>query len=425
MEKIILHKIIKDNNSITYDFSVSDGLSKYFSDKPFIIEYSEDISSVPDSIAAVPFVCNVLPIIWLTDSELILKEIDKAFIECIPDVKRGYETIFPESTFAGKITAQKIVVCEITPVDNCALMFSGGLDAVSSLVTHLNECPDLISIWGSDIRFENDEGWNVVYKGIREYSEKFNLNEVIIRSRFRDFDCEDILNRDYNRQLQNGWWHGVKHALALLGHIAPCAYLKGYSKLYIASSNCPADGIIRIASSPLTDNYVRFANCIIVHDGYENSRQDKVRNVVRFSDNSKNKISLHVCWESQEGSNCCKCEKCYRTMAGIIAEGADPVDYGFAHSSETVPFMRHELIELKKLSPDVAQRHWIHVHNGAVKNLSVIKKQPYWKYMRWIVESDFSHPETIKPSLRFRIGEKLSTFGFYKFLHRVKTAILK
>ncbi len=425
MEKITLNKIIKENNTITYDFSATDGLSKYFSDIPFTIEYREDITSVPDSVAAVPFVCNVLPIIWLTDSELILDELDKALYDCIPEVKKGYETIFPESTFAGIITAQKIVPCNCSPSNNCALMFSGGLDAVSSLVSHLNEKPDLISIWGSDIKYDNVQGWDIVHNGITEYADKFNLREITIRSRFRDFDLEDLLDKDYSQQLQNGWWHGVKHALALLGHVAPYAYLKGYSKLYIASSNCPADGIIRIASSPLTDNYVRFANCEIIHDGYENSRQDKIRNVVDFCNNSNTQVSLHVCWESQEGSNCCRCEKCYRTMAGIIAEGADPIYYGFRHTIETLPDMRSYLIDFKNLSPDVAQRHWIHVYNGIHKNLDSVKKQPYWKDVKWIAESDFLHPETIKPSLRFKMGEKMSAFGFYRFLHRIKTAILK
>lgn len=425
MEKIILNGIKKDKNTIEYNFSVSDGLTKYFSGKPFVIEYPENITSVPDSVCAIPFVCNVLPIVWLTDSELILSEIDKAFFDCIPEVKKGYETMFPESIFAGKITAERIVKCTEKAKEKCALLFSGGLDAVSSLVSHFNEQPDLISIWGSDIRYDNTEGWNIVHKGISESSEKFNLDEIVIRSRFRDFDIENALDIDFSHQLKNGWWHGVKHALALLGHVALCAYLRGYSKLYIASSNCPADGIVRIASSPLTDNYVRFANCKVVHDGYENSRQDKVRNVVNFCRNTDNKISLHVCWESQQGSNCCLCEKCFRTMAGIIAEGADPIDYGFVYTTQTVPHMRRELIDFKKLAPDVAQRQWVHIYDGACQNLDIIKKQPYWKHIRWIVKADFSHPETIKPSFIFKLRLSLANFKFYKALHHVKVAVFK
>lgn len=423
MERITLNGIKKENNTIQYDFSSSSGLSKYFSGKPFVIEYQEDVTSVPDSIAAIPFVCNVLPIIWLTDSELVLDELDKAFFECIPEVRKGYETMFPESTFAGKLVVKQIANTDVAQTDKCALMFSGGLDAVSSLVTHLNEKPDLISVWGSDIAFDNTDAWNAVYKGIAEYSNRFDLDEKIIRSRFRDFDCEDSLNRDFSKQLKDGWWHGIKHALALIGHVAPLSYLNGYSRLYIASSNCPVDGLIRIASSPLTDNHIRFVSCTVVHDGYENSRQDKVHNVVHFCNNTNNKISLHVCWESQQGGNCCKCEKCYRTMAGILAEGSDPVDYGFLYATETVPLMRDYLIGFKKLKPDVAQRHWSHIYKGVKENIKTIRKHPYWKHIRWIIKADFSHPETIKPSLRFRVGEKMSAFSFYRFLHRIKVKL--
>lgn len=420
MEEIVLKHIDKSGCTITYDFSVSDGLIGFFSGKPFLIEYSEEIGAVPDAIAAIPFVSNVLPIIWLTDSALVIQDLDKSFYNCIPDLKTGYETMFPETAFRGTIKVTNLVSCDRPSTGKCAMFYSGGLDSVQTLVSHLDEKPDLISIWGSDIRYENAEGWSLVHTAIEEASRKFNLPDIVIHSTFREFDNEGILDRQFHSQLKDGWWHGVKHGIGLLGHVAPYAYLHGLSTMYIASTNCPADGPVRCASNPLTDNHVRFANCKAVHDGFEFSRQDKVHNVAEFVRKTGNPISLHVCWESQNGNNCCRCEKCYRTMAGLLAEGEDPADYGFPE----IDFrrMRSQIIG-GNVGKVALHEYWTHIHNRACQNEQMLRAKPYWRQFKWIVKADFEHPETLKMPLIYRIRHRLSKFRFYQGLHQLKVML--
>lgn len=103
MNKLSLNTIIKEKNQIRFDYYVSDGIKKYFSNTPFIIEYPDSIEEVPDSIAAIPFVCNVLPIIWVTDTELRIAELDKAFYERISGIKQAYQRMYPETKFKGKL----------------------------------------------------------------------------------------------------------------------------------------------------------------------------------------------------------------------------------------------------------------------------------------------------------------------------------
>ena len=82
------------------------------------------------------------------------------------------------------------------------------------------------------------------------------------------------------------------------------------------------------------DNFVRFCGAKVIHDGYEFSRQDKVHNIIEYcKDNNKN-IELRVCWQSTGGRNCCQCEKCYRTMLAIFADGEDPRNYGFNYTKK-------------------------------------------------------------------------------------------
>lgn len=422
MEQIWLHAIHKENTVITYSFSFTEGLARYFSGKPFLVEYPFDITRVPDGIACIPFVSCVLPIIWMTNSTLILSELDEAFFNCIPNVKRGYETMFPECVFAGEVCAANIVVCDRPATGGCIAFFSGGMDATQTLVSHFYEKPDLLSVWGSDVEFENRAGWETLHKGIAKTCEKYNLKDIVIRSTFRTFDREDTLGCDFGEQLQDSWWHGLKHSLGLLGHAAPYIYLNGISTVYIASSNCPEDGPVRCASNPLTDNHVRFAHARVIHDGFEFSRQDKAHNIVEFVQSTGNNVSLHVCWETRSGANCCHCEKCYRTMANLLAEGADPIDYGFPDTPNTIGDMeRYISITCRGMQnlPD----YWPHIQKRILKNRKALRTKPYWEQIRWIARTDFHRLHKTALPLSLRIRRKLATYRFYQVLSQIKGRI--
>lgn len=420
MEKITLNAIIIDKNKLEYDFVVSDGLKKYFSGKPMQIEYPISLSAVPKGVLAVPFVSCILPILWMTDAELCLPELDRDFFGCLPMVKQGYEKMFPESFFGGTVNPTKTISCAQMVSDRCGMLFSGGLDATQTLVSHFAEKPCLISIWGSDVQYDNEIGWHNVYSGIQEIAHRYSLTSVMIRSNFREFDNEGMLEQAFSKQLKDGWWHGLKHSLALLGHAAPYTYAQGLGTLYIAASNCPADGVVRCASNPSIDNYVRFAGCQVHHDGFEYSRQDKVRNIVRFSEATKNAVTLHVCWQSQTGTNCCQCEKCYRTIAALIAEGADPHAYGMHQASRTLPEMQRRVIEGRLLNPNTAISYWKHIQDQILRQKKVLRKQKEWKYIKWIAKANFVDISRNKMPIWYRLRAKMAEYKFYQVLHTIK-----
>lgn len=200
----------------------------------------------------------------------------------------------------------------------------------------------------------------------------------------------------------------MKHGIALLGHVAPYAYLHNLSIVYIASSNCAADGKIRCASNPLIDNHVCFGRCKVVHDGFEYNRQDKLHNIVKFCRVTGHTIPLHVCWQSQSGGNCGHCEKCYRTIAGLLAEGENPEKYGFHDIEDALNNMQIFVTEWL-VDRNVLKRHWVYIHNCAVKNKRLLQKAPYWKKFKWILKADFSHPEKLRMPFCFRLQRKIRT----------------
>ena len=152
MNSIVLHRINIDKHKISYDFSFPKELQEYFTGNPFVIKYPQSIENTPKSVLSIPFVCNVLPIIWLTNTVLEIEELDKAFYESIFDFKQGYEKMYPNIEFKGEIRVNKIVNNAFPNTGNTAMFYSGGLDSAFTLVSHLDERPILISMEVSSFR---------------------------------------------------------------------------------------------------------------------------------------------------------------------------------------------------------------------------------------------------------------------------------
>lgn len=331
--------------------------------------------------------CNVLPIVWLTDSKLIVPELDRDFYESIPEFKKGYMDMYPETKFLGDIFVERIVDCNRSEKEKSAAFFSAGLDATTTLFRHIDERPDLISIWGSDIGYDNISGWSVVQSAIDHIAEDYGLHHCNIRSSFRLFDNEGVLHSTFAKQLKDGWWHGIQHSIGLMGHAAPYAWLHRITKIYFASTYSVDMGKVRCASYPTIDNYVRFCGTQMSHDGYELNRQKKVEYVVAYKQRTNINVHLHVCWESSEGTNCCHCEKCYRTIAGILVAGDDPKTYGFDINQDTLSDMKQYMMNNHHYS------HTISLEWQAIQKVAREHKAKYSKELNWIITYNFIAPE--------------------------------
>ena len=141
---IKLEKINKENNTISYEYTCSNKLNKYFNqEERFTIHYSYNIENIPDSIASLAFIGNVAPIAWLTNAELIIPQTDKSFYDNYEALKQAFANMYPNLKFEGKLTTTPIENNQQKPIGKPITLFSGGVDAWHTLIRHLDEKPIL------------------------------------------------------------------------------------------------------------------------------------------------------------------------------------------------------------------------------------------------------------------------------------------
>lgn len=346
---------------------------------------------MPKSILAIPFVCNVLPIIWLCNAQLIVPQLDQDFYNSIAEFKNGYINMYPNVKFAGKISVENLQKNKDVQTKRSAAFFSAGLDAWCTLVRHIKEKPDLISLWGADIPCDNVAGWNVLKTAICKTAKLLGLNFISVKSTFRKFINESELDKQFFAILNDGFWHGMQHGIGLIAHAAPCNYLCGVNTQYIAASFSKEDGKITCASYPTIDNYVKFFNCSVIHDAFI-TRQEKIQTVVDFHKKTGQKVNLHVCWQSTTGTNCCKCEKCARTIIGIIAEGENPVEYGFEENRIDLKKIKKFILEELQFD-QVSHAYWNQIKCAYIKNYNIYKKQNNFAKISWLKTFNFDQPQ--------------------------------
>ncbi|MFD1848636.1 hypothetical protein [Oceanobacillus bengalensis] len=408
MNKMIINEVRIINNRIEVDYTIHGEWKRYFHpEENFFVEYSKTVDQVPKGIMVIPFLCNILPVAWVFDAEVIVEELDKDFYESIDEFKQGYINMYPGMEFMGKITVNNIKTNKVEGKEQSAVFFSGGVDAYQTLLTHLEEKPTLVTIWGADVPLEDTKGWKKVQSHTIQAATDNHLDFVSIRSSFRTFLHEDNLSQFTYRKVGDGWWRGFQHGIGLIGQLAPYAFQYNIKNIYIASSFSQEEkGKYTLASDPTIDNFVRYNGCQVMHDGYEFNRQAKIKRICSYVTDTGNTIQLRVCWQSSGGSNCCQCDKCYRTILGILAEKGNPHTFGFQYNEKDFSKM---IFHMRTRMPIRSNFRYQSVQDAFRRNYSLAEMD---QQLRWFYQYDI-HQRVGTPTEFL-----LETFG--KFLDGVQ-----
>lgn len=409
---ITLNQItVQEKQQVIYQYSVEGEWEKYFSSqRTSYIEYDVDITCVPPSVLWISFICNVLPVAWVCDATIEADALDDDFMAHVEEIKQGYINMYPMLSFRGNIHAKREKNEQIKAAEASGCFFSGGVDAHATFFRHLEEKPELISIWGSDIELNDNQGWSNVLGHIEETAKNYGVVYHIIKSDFRSVLREDRLSK-LVQVSGDGWWHGFQHGIALISHAAPLAYVKGWNRVYIASSfSDEMKGLFTCASDPSIDNHLWVCGCRTIHDAYEWNRQQKVEYIVKRRLESKQPVFLRVCWESRGGRNCCHCEKCYRTILELVAEGADPNDYGFSWDRESIKRCKGDIKNRITLLDFIVKQFYYPIQARLNENRNIIHNYDDYKwFISWdLATFNTTFPKRIRGTMLYKLLRKIN-----------------
>ena len=189
MEKLIVKVTSVSNNGhrINYDYTLTAGIKKYFNqDKSFYIEFQEDISSVPESILAIPLVANLAPIAWYAGFNIEIEELDEDFNKALQVIKQDFLKRESVNELKGNILPKKVVQNTFEK-SKTAMLFSGGVDAYATYIRIFDKTPDLITLLGADIQIEDQKQWTDFTNFVESEGLLKNNDKEYITANLRDF----------------------------------------------------------------------------------------------------------------------------------------------------------------------------------------------------------------------------------------------
>ncbi|MBR0348594.1 MAG: hypothetical protein IIX16_03050 [Clostridia bacterium] len=420
MEKIIVRDVILKQNRIEYKVELSNGIADAFN-QPFEywVEYNEIVESLPKSIAIIPFICNVLPIVWVADAELCVPEIDEDFLMSLEKTKKAYVDMYPNIAFKGKLREEKVIKNEKNFKNEkrkSTAFFSGGVDSWATLVSHIGEDElNLVTIWGSDVKLDDDKSWKKVENYTQKVADSLNLKAIFIKSTFRESLNYTFLDNLISGKVRNNsWWYFIQHGIALIGHVAPYAYLNNIDLHYIPASCSAKDRNKQLASYKTIDETVKMAWCDVVHDQFELLRIERLKKIIDWRSLTGEEVVLRVCYsDDANGSNCSRCEKCYRTILEILSCNHNPADFGFNFSlADIVDVQIYFYENHKRLFVD-KDYYYKRIIENVDSNRCDLESTGLFKYLKWLIDAeDIRKLQKVKSVRMYKLKTKI-----YKMLH--------
>lgn len=389
MDGVILKKIKVDGNHVDYHFEVTGILKPYFTTDTMFIEYQEDMSIVPESILAAPFVAFIIPLMWVTNTVMWVKELDQTFYDSILRVRDAYQRLYSHYPLKGIIIPAKFIDNHMDVKRESLLLYSGGLDANCSYVRIRDTKPLLFNIQGWYKKLTDiDEAADADIRDVNAFAVREGLESTSAKSNFAVVIKEAIWQKNIRPRFGDSWWHGFGHSMAFITIAMPLAYKHGIKNIYIASS-VPMGEFCMCASHVTTDSEFRFARegkCI--HDGSELVRQDKVQTVVGYQKATGYPYPMRVC--SFNDHNCCECEKCFRTVLGLVAEAVDIRDFGFYIDKPLKEHWEDVMSRRAGLMSFKSERvlHWPYIITRMKTNYDKMNQEQK-EFVDWFLSFDF------------------------------------
>jgi hypothetical protein len=411
--------------------------SRYLLDE-FFVEYDENLKldDLEYSILQIPFILNVIPIIWMSGEKYHIEQLDKTLASSLENIRGAFRTMYPNIPWSGELVADQYVntpnaaLQEKRPVERLAILYSGGVDSVCTSLRHADKKQLLISIWGPGVALENEPGWLVSQERCKQFARAHGHAVTFLKSNLNRFLYTSAL-KSQPRTIYGeppNWWEDVQHGLGLIGLTAPVLRLERCPRLLLASTFTHnyqgAHG-----SHYLINRNLRWNGASVSYDSPDLTRHEKLQFINDFCEkHGKVKPKINVCFSDirARADNCCRCEKCLRTITGLLLEGASIHEYGFNISPKEAAELVKQKYEMASMpTRKVNQALWEELQAEARQILSspndysTVAGELLW-YLEWLSSIDLSayrrryqeqsQPSRITRAARLAAGALLKHF---------------
>ena len=337
---------VTKNEKILFDLKLSKGLRKYFFKTKFQIEYDTKIEC-DSSISQIPALSLVAPVAWARGADIILDRADEAHLNTLQNIRKILESWHPQFVSNSQIRAANIVNNKFHN-GKCGVLFSGGLDSLTAYLRNRAEHPTLITLLMNEDRYLSY--YNNLKTAFQQFATHQGNNIHFIRTDIWN-GTNNVIN---NMSLADdfglpAWWRTVSLGLVTLGLCAPLTASAGIGNVRFASAfhdkHAVTDGSFYLSKTEFC-----WADIKAIHDSTDLTRQQKIRYFLKgHTDLYKyllvcNNLGTHPTPSSKPyPENCGYCEKCLRTITGLILEGIDPVQCNFVVNDDILSFIRHAI----------------------------------------------------------------------------------
>ena len=344
---------VRENRILECRLSSSQNVKKYLLTPDVYIEYDQKIDKVPRSILQIPAVAGVVMLAWHIGADVYVEELDEAYLTALGKIKKVMKGWYPNLPFS-EIYVEEVVSNRFSN-KGYGILFSGGIDSMATYIKYRNKKPNLI-------HFTSEKFLKISKQHLVNFANHENVRFNVINS-----NTEDALIHDRLLTAQFGveWFGQINHGLLFTSLCAPLTVENKIGTLLIASSHT-REFKYPWGSHPLIDNNISWGGMRVMHDGYEISRQEKIRHVLKSHIESSNDQAIlgalavipdHCFLDSgsiRQAKNICgkceaclssKCEKCLRDITGLALENIDLTKCGFNADKETFAFIKQSFIE--------------------------------------------------------------------------------
>jgi len=383
-KSIKISSVRASDNKLEVELDISEEITKYFFKNSFEVTYDKNIEDVDESILAIPAVCATIHIAWATGADLYVEKLDEAFLSSLPNIRKEFQRFYPKFSSSGDIHVQKIITNKFNN-KQIATLFSGGLDSIVSYITQKDKHPILITIQQSTTSPQNKDHDSKMRNLHQKFAEQEGLRIHFIESDLLLIYSDTLNNQLLAYDFETKDWAGyVNMGLVTTGLCAPLTGEK-IGRLVLASAY-PKN--YRQPDSAHFLDYIDFswADINVFYDNSDLSRQEKIRHVLKL--NPQYLKYLRSCMLANQRRSdlkeCGECEKCLRTITGLILEGIDPNECNFNIKNKVLDYIK--TLFIKRLLYSNSIYFWKDIQNyipNTIKDDEVSKKYHAKEFFEW------------------------------------------